>query len=397
MDKWLQSRLTPAKQQNARWLGFAQVLEKIWESDYLPYLDRYQRMKSSFQADDQDLAKLIAQMGDYFSYDTPQEESRAIALAWRRLELEYKDLELILSMALRRHFGSLEIEWIPLYAPKDKPYGTEYLEYDPILEADRNKNAPPQGYFLTSRGCVAVNRLTLFQNNYLKDSVREDAIAVIKRVKPIDRIFENLIWYITWPLIFDEVDWSDSWWDVEQWFEPTAGGDFGGSIEVQLAETKRIIHYDFLPKDNPALYWPLDFGPREGILPLEPEPQIPGFKPVMSWPFYLDMPLRGHEGLHVVPLGLWVIEANRSSEIEVGAGELSTETTWDTEMNMPVEVVSGEIMAAEGEESWETVTAPEIEYHRHSPRRLDMLPLFKDIAADWMPLDAPYGGFINVI
>ena len=397
MDKWLQLRLTPAKQQNARWIGLAQVWEKLWEGDYLPFLDRYQRMKSSFQADDQDLSKLIAQMGDYFSYDTPQEESRAIALAWRRLELEYKDLELILSMALRRHFGSLEIEWIPLYAPVDLPYGSEYLEYDPVLEADRNKNAPPQGYFLTSRGNVAVNKVTLLQNNYLKEDVREDAIAVIKRVKPIDRIFEMLSWYMEWPLIFDDVDWSESWWEVDSCLALTPDADSMPSIGVSLYQTTQTIEFDFLPKDNSALYWPLDFGPREGILPLEPEPQIPGFKPVMSWPFYLDMPLRGYEGLEVVPLGPCVIEANRRCEIEAGAGELNAETTLDTDLIMPVEVVAGELMPAEGAECWAAETAPEIEYPRHSPRRLDMLPLYKDIAADWMPLDAPYGGFINVI
>lgn len=395
MDKWLQSRLTPAKQQNARWLGYAQVLEKIWESDYLPFLDRYQRMKSSFQADDQDLAKLIAQMGDYFSYDTPQEESRAIALAWRRLELEYKDLELILSMALRRHFGSLEIEWIPLYAPKDKPYGTEYLEYDHVLQAGQNKNIPPDGYFLTSRGNVAINKLTIAQNSYLKDEIREDAIAVIKRVKPIDRIFENLSWYEEWPIIFDEVDWSRSWWEVDEWVDLEEGG-FTTDIDVLRNESDIVFKQDFLPRDNPLLYWPLDYVPREGYFPPDLVPVV-GFKPVMSWPFYLDRPLKGYEGLEISPLGICVSETRLKWEAKAVAGELDTATELETDMGeMPIDLVAGDLMA-EGEESWETEAAPHIEYVRHSPRRLDMLPLFKDIAADWMPLDTPLGGFINVI
>ena len=68
-----------------------------------------ERLRSSYLADSDDLARKLREMGDYFSYDMPREEDKPIALAWRRLELQYKDLELILSSVFRRNYQQLPV------------------------------------------------------------------------------------------------------------------------------------------------------------------------------------------------------------------------------------------------------------------------------------------------
>lgn len=328
MENWLQKRLTPAKQKNARWTGLAHVLESLWDANFIPRLSRYQRLRSSFEADDADLAKQIAQMGDYFSYDLPKPEDRAVALAWRRLELEYKDLELILSMALRRHFGSLRIDWFPIYAPKDEPYGTGFIPFDQMRPMDQ-KNIPLDGYFLTSRGVVAIDKGTLYRQTYYKDTIREDALALVTRIKPIDRIFDYLLWYQYFELPFKKPDF-DVTWEVDQYLDfrldlvrPDENNDFWIT-----SGTKQHFEMPFLPRDNELLYWHLDMFPREGWYPIDKEP-VPGFLPVMTWPFRLDRPLPGYEGLRISPMGIVISETQEHPVIPLLAPEITGKSETD--------------------------------------------------------------------
>ncbi len=343
MENWLQKRLTPAKQKNARWTGLAHVLESLWDANFIPRLSRYQRLRSSFEADDADLAKQIAQMGDYFSYDLPKPEDRAVALAWRRLELEYKDLELILSMALRRHFGSLKIDWFPIYAPKDQPYGVGFVPFDQMRPMDQ-KNIPLDGYFLTSRGVVAIDKGTLYRQTYYKDTIREDALALITRIKPIDRIFDYLLWYQYFELPFKK-PFFDVTWEVDQYLDfrldlvrPDENNDFWIT-----SGTRQHFEMPFLPRDNELLYWHLDMFPREGWYPIDKFPML-GFIPVMTWPFYLDRPFGGHEGLMISPLGICVSETQQHPHLALTAqiDEARSEsdrncTAWDMQGSLQEE------------------------------------------------------------
>ena len=328
MESWFRKRLTPVKRKNARWDGLAKVLESIWDEYFIPDLSRYQRLRSSFEADDADLAKQIAQMGDYFSYDLPKPEDRAVALAWRRLELEYKDLELILSMALRRHFGSLKIDWFPIYAPKDQPYGVGFIPFDQMRPTDQ-KNIPPEGYFLTSRGVVAIDKGTLYRQTYYKDTIREDALALVTRIKPIDRIFDYLLWYQYFELPFKK-PFLDVTWEVDQYLDfrldlvrPDENNDFW----VKSA-TRQNFEMPFLPEDNPLLYWHLDMFPREGWYPIDKEP-VPGFLPAMTWPFRLDRPLPGYEGLRISPMGIVISETQEHPIIPLLAPEITGKSETD--------------------------------------------------------------------
>lgn len=194
MEDWLRRRLTPAKQKISRWNDLAKILETLWETFYDPEISRTQRLRSSYTADDQDLFKKIREMGDYFSFDLPKTEDRPVALAWRRLELEYKDVEFIVQSALRRHFGDFPCTWYPLFAPTNKPYGTEFVvgEY---LSRESDKNIAPEGYFLTSRGILGIDKRGLLVNNITKEEFKKISYPLIVRTKPLHIVFDGYCWF----------------------------------------------------------------------------------------------------------------------------------------------------------------------------------------------------------
>ena len=389
VTSWLQSRLTPAKSENPRWVGLAKALETIWDGDFIPYLSRYQRLRSSFEADDADLAKQIAQMGDYFSYEFPKPQDRAISLAWRRLELEYKDVEAILTMALRRHFGSIQIDWFPEYNPVDKTYGEGLIPFDQ-LRPKSEKNVPLDGYFLTSRGVVAVDKQTLYkQQYYRKETIREDMLAVIKRIKPIDRIFDYLLWYQEFILPFEKPDFT-VFWEVDQelpFLFDTVKADANNDLSV-TSEVERTCNVDFLPAWNESLYWHLDMFPREGWYPIDDFPEI-GFMPVMTWPFYLDKTFAGQEGMTISPLGICIAERQKRPPVYFLPPQLE-EVQAESESSVPLECSASCTVEMEAES---TFALPYVETFRG----LDRGPYYYDIEADFMPLDYPTGGYLNVI
>lgn len=126
MEGWLSKRLTPAKQQEPRWLDLAAILERLWAEFYDPEISRLEHLRSFYQANEADLCAKIREMGDYFSFDLPPDKDKPIAVAWRRLELEYKDMELLLQSVFKRHYGELPVAWLPLFAPIDEIYGSAF-------------------------------------------------------------------------------------------------------------------------------------------------------------------------------------------------------------------------------------------------------------------------------
>ena len=214
MENWLKYRLTPAKQKLARWHELASTVEKLWEFYFDPLVDRTQRLRSSYTADAADLIRKIRECGDYFCLEIPPSEvNRPVQYAWRRLELQYKEIEDIINAALRRHFGDFAAFWYPLFAGKEKQYGTDFLVPDDFYKhTDWQKNVPPEGYFLTSRGILAVNRNSLYKYNYDKFLFMADAKPIIQRTKPLHNVFENFLWFIESDLgVFDpsfDVTWE---------------------------------------------------------------------------------------------------------------------------------------------------------------------------------------------
>lgn len=380
---WLQSRLTPAKSENPRWKGLAKVLEKIWDGNFIPYLSRYQRLRSSFEADDADLAKQIAQMGDYFSYEFPKPQDRAISLAWRRLELEYKDLELILSMALRRHFGSLEIEWLPIYAPKDKVYGEDLIPFDQIRPKSQ-KYIPADNHFLTSRGMIGVSLNSIYSQGYAKQEIYSEAYPLVKRIKPIHIVFDGFFYYIRFDLPFS--------CDITVWWESESASSFAIPFDV-------YGHYfDTTPADEWQLdiqgfscTWeeeeklPIDFYPANKLwhldwyLPFDlPEDWIP-----------LDFVLAGIEGEEVRPARLAYADSKHVWAVPVGYAKIDAGRAEVENQMGPVPFVTKGAEAAYCAEIEGMQTVPAFDDRFD---RLDHYLRYDDFSADIFPLDMPIEG-----
>lgn len=222
MSNWLADRLSPAKLKEPRWVELSTILEHIWEEFFDPDMSRVERLRSSYTADKADLAQKIREMGDYFSFDMPRQENLPISLGWRRLELEYKDMELIITSIFRRHFNNLPVHWLPLYASLESPYGSQFKiapEFAPVT-----KNIPPDGMFLTSRGMLGADYGYLMTMGLSKAFFLERALPLIRRAKPLHIVFDGMLWFISFDLPFDvEADngaifWERDWGLVELQF-----------------------------------------------------------------------------------------------------------------------------------------------------------------------------------
>lgn len=217
MDNWLSSRLTPAKSKEPRWVEFATVLERIWEEFFDPDMSRVERLRSNYTADDADLIKKIREMGDYFAFDLPKHEDRPISVGWRRLELEYKDMELILQSVFRRHFLNLPVTWFPIFAPQEQsahPYGSIFdVAAGPWPD---RKNSPPDAWFLTSRGRLGTDYGALMRTGLSKQEFLDRALPLLKRTKPLHIVYDGVVWYIRFDLPFEGYFSNDGLWWVRE-------------------------------------------------------------------------------------------------------------------------------------------------------------------------------------
>lgn len=276
LENWLLSRLTPAKGKEARWTELAIALEKTWAWAFDPEFFRLERLRSSYQADDQDLLALMRQMGDYFSFDLPRREDRPIAVAWRRLELEYKDMELLLQSVFRRHYGELPVTWFPLFAPLNEPYGSCFIAAEgPWPE---KKNVPPAGMFLTSRGLLGVEHGYLLKMGLNKKKFLDRVMPIVRKAKPLHIVYDGTLWYIRFDIPFEadftsNLLWERDWGPIELQFT-VLGSRFdytpvdANYLDIQSAlctwERENICPLSFVPEYSRT--WRLDKYLKESIL-----------------------------------------------------------------------------------------------------------------------------------
>ena len=273
MNNWLSNRLTPSKIKEARWLEFSTVLEHVWEEFFDPGISRLERLRSAYTADDADLIKKIREMGDYFSFDRPRYEDRPVSLAWRRLELEYKDMELILSSVFRRHYSNLPVTWFPIFAPLDQevhPYGSLFeVAEGPWPEL---KNIPPTDWFLTSRGRLGTDYGYLLSLGLLKEPFLDGALPLLQRTKPLHIVYDGPLWYIWFDLpadigtANDKLHWERETGPYELQFT-VVGSRFDYTaadichLDIQTAlcvwDRDNQLSLPFLPESYN--YWHLDF------------------------------------------------------------------------------------------------------------------------------------------
>lgn len=379
MSNWLSNRLTPSKIKEARWVEFSTVLEHVWEEFFDPGISRLERLRSAYTADDADLIKKIREMGDYFSFERPKQDDRPVALAWRRLEIEYKDMETILRSVFRRHFGDFPVEWYPLFAPNDQPYGTEFITSDYLLDNSWTKNIPPENYFLTSRGIVGVDKLGLFKDHLSKDNFRIEARPLVIRTKPLHIVFDGFLWFIRYDLgsfapLFDVFWESEDFWElqfgpvgVRYDYTPADVRHVDADIFQTWSETERPVRISFFPEN----LWRLDLFLPDGVGDLLP----------------LDLMYRRLRELSLLPpLDILFHESIRSPKISFSSHScLYSENITQIKWNSPQAHVAT---------TRETLSQTNVKGFVENEFALDRLPLCDEIACDFAPIDCPYGGYV---
>lgn len=378
MKDWLVKRLTPRKQKEDRWLGLAESIQTIWEQDFDPRLVRLEALRSYFSADDADLALKLREMGDYFAADMPQTKDRPIAVAWRRLELEYKDLELIITSVFRRHYSDLPVTWFPLFAPLDEPYGTRFIPADgPWPE---KKNVPPEGMFLTSRGLLGTDHAHLLSLGLTKQTFLDKALPLLLRAKPLHIVFDGALWYARFEFPFEGgliAFWERDCGVFEMdfavqgtYFDSTDADACPLDVQKMSCRWEREQPCIAIPFIRPEeRFWHMDWHAPEGFPP--------------DWlPF--DWSMAGREGEPCIPLGLYLAEKRRSVIFRQSLGELEVYVEKTPLPSCPTPFVS--TIEAAGE----TIVLMSLKFQ--GLNRLDRYPHFDDIPADKFPLDMPVGG-----
>jgi len=185
MIDWLKKRLSPVKRDTPRWIQLSDAFQEFWETHFDPDLDRLKRANSIYTADTMDLQREIGELGDFFQ-SLPKAEDMAIAVAWRKLELLFKDREFIISSTFARKFRGLQVAWMPLWAKKTEDYGEAFYPQDEIEGFS--------DYYLTSRGRLKVDIDEMTARHI---SVADFAAHVDDRmdtIKPLHIIYEKTVY-----------------------------------------------------------------------------------------------------------------------------------------------------------------------------------------------------------
>ncbi|MFH1984771.1 MAG: hypothetical protein ABIL58_23265 [Pseudomonadota bacterium] len=137
----------------------AEALQQYWEENFDPEAQKITDLRSVFTAAAPDLVTIMGELGDYFRTDIGADKDRPVQILWRRLELQGKETENLVQMALRRKFLGLDIGWVPLFHHKTDEYGTNFkrqaeIDFE-VLDQD--------DFFLTSRGKIVLASHTLNQ------------------------------------------------------------------------------------------------------------------------------------------------------------------------------------------------------------------------------------------
>ena len=185
MIDWLKKRLSPVKRDTPRWMQLAEAMQEFWEENFDPDLDRMKRAKSIYTADPVDLQREIGELGDFFQA-LPKAEDLAIAVAWRKLELLFKDTEFIITSTFSRKFLGLDVVWMPLWAKKTDAYGDAFYPEDEVPDFS--------DYYLTSRGRLKADIDEMTARGISIDDFVAHVDARMDTIKPLHIIYEKVVY-----------------------------------------------------------------------------------------------------------------------------------------------------------------------------------------------------------
>lgn len=194
-EDWLKKRLSPVKDQQARWIGLSEAVQTLWESEFDPAFNTLSNIRSAYTASPEDLKRRIRELGDFFQPDMPTQYDQPLSLAWKKSELQGKDTEFIIQSVLRRNFSNLSVEWIPVYADTSKPYGEGF-----VPEPDLQDYEKELFYFLTSRGMMSTDLGYINSIGMTKADFLNAAEPLIYKYKPEHIVYFGPMFYINLPI-----------------------------------------------------------------------------------------------------------------------------------------------------------------------------------------------------
>ncbi|MCV6588688.1 MAG: hypothetical protein OIF57_06625 [Marinobacterium sp.] len=190
MDKWLQRRLTPVKQDTPLWRVLNEAIEELWDGGFAPLVQEREAARSIFTASPEEVDIRLSEMGTQFEAAFPlTAESKAMAYAQRGYEIHRKDRADTMNAILQRDFGGAVIRWLPLKAPLGEPYGSRFLNEFEI----RFGEIDPDTLWQTSRGKVVVDVAGARRHGYTKQSITEAVDRKMGVLRPAHIVFDGIL------------------------------------------------------------------------------------------------------------------------------------------------------------------------------------------------------------
>lgn len=194
---WIKNHLIPEKRDSGLWPGFVDALQKTYEDQVEPLLERLSARKSFFTMHSDDLDKRIKEYGQFFIIGENGTASRPILLTQRLDEVHFKGTDQPITSTFWREFGNLPVTWEPLYAPVDQdkyPYGTFFTSATGVLIAKETFGE----FFLTSRGTINVDLNELYEiygyeeQDLLVRRLTYDFDRIVAPLLPLETVFNGI-------------------------------------------------------------------------------------------------------------------------------------------------------------------------------------------------------------
>ena len=192
--RWMQDRMTPAQAGSERWTDLAKTIEQFWSLYAEPSADAQERARSVFTSDDIDVDRKLSELGTKFEVALPiTPSSKAMAYTMRAYEIHRKDHQDTLEIILQRDFAGAAVKWLPLYSPKDLPYGTVFFS---SMELQWLDAAYPVGnLWQTSRGAVAVDSSTARYYGFTRRGIEDAIQRKLYELRPAHIVFDRLTFF----------------------------------------------------------------------------------------------------------------------------------------------------------------------------------------------------------
>lgn len=194
MDK-LTDRLPPAIVGSPRQKELFEAIDNYWEQNVIPSIQRLRDLRSVFTATDEDLSMMLEELTAYFDYAS-DDLTKPLSIFWKKNEINNKNNEWALDALLQRiKFTASDIEFIPLYCPKDTathPYGTVFHTMQGILDME----AEPSDFFLSSHMSINIDREAMLKSNWEEDNLRYAVERYFdENVRPTHIVFSGVNYF----------------------------------------------------------------------------------------------------------------------------------------------------------------------------------------------------------